>query len=746
MDLYFVIVVILFLFAISDLVVGVANDAVNFLNSAIGSKVAPRYIIMIVASLGILVGTTFSEGLMEVARNGIINPEQFYYHDVMIIFLAVMITDVILLDMFNTFGMPTSTTVSLIFELLGSAVAVSLLKISATTGNLADLGGYINSEKAIVIVFGILLSVGVAFSAGALFQFITRIIFTFDFEKRLKRYGGLWGGAALTAITFFILIKGAKGSSIISPENQDWIKHNTEFLLLVNFAAWTIILQLILWFTNYNILKPIVLIGTFALALAFAANDLVNFIGVPMAGLSSYQIGSQSPDKSNLMMDALNGPGETNTILLLIAGAIMVLTLWFSKKANTVTKTEVNLGRQHEGFERFESTMLSRALVRMNIGLLNSVKKITPVSVQNFVNHRLEQNVEQHKKKKDQASFDLIRAASNLMVAGMVISFGTSLKLPLSTTFVTFMVAMGTSFSDKAWGRESAVYRITGVLSVVGLWFFTAFIAFTASAVIATVIFYGGLYAIVGLMAAVTYTIYRSHILHSSKQKEEEELEASYYEGSVNGFEAIKKCMNDSAIFLRTVSEVTELTYKGLKNENRETISKAKKDTKKLKKQTTILISNIFNAVKNLQEDDVKKDRRYGKVIASIQSIYNNAKSINQKCYDHLDNNHKKPTNQQFDELKKLNDLLNVQITESGKIFTDKDFSAIEKFTQTVEEFKQRMQEFDENQLQRIKAGSSTTRGSLLYLGLLADSESLSNDIVELVNVCKKNYEGFSKK
>lgn len=746
MDLYLVIVVILFLFAISDLVVGVANDAVNFLNSAIGSKVAPRYIIMIVASLGILIGTTFSTGLMEVARNGIIKPEQFYYHDVMIIFLSVMITDVILLDMFNTFGMPTSTTVSLIFELLGSAVAVSVVKIYSNAGTLAELGSYINTNKAIIIVFGILLSVVVAFSAGAIFQFLTRIIFTFDYQKRLKRYGALWGGAALTAITFFILIKGAKGSSIISAETQDWIKHHTEYLLLINFAVWAVILQLILWFTNYNILKPIVLIGTFALALAFAANDLVNFIGVPMAGLSSYQAGSQSPDQENLLMDVLNGPGETNTLLLLIAGGIMVLTLWFSKKANTVTKTEVNLGRQHEGFERFESTMLSRALVRMNIGLLNSVKKITPIPVQNFVTRRLDQNVLQSKKKKDQASFDLLRAASNLMVASMVISFGTSLKLPLSTTFVTFMVAMGTSFSDKAWGRESAVYRITGVLSVIGLWFFTAFIAFTASAVIATTVFYGGLYAIVGLMAIVTFTIYRSHILHSTKQKEEEELEAAYYEGSVNGLEAIKKCMNDSAIFLTTAGEVIELTYKGLKNEDREIIKKAKKDTKKLKKQTTVLISNIFNAVKNLQDEDEKKDRRYGKVIASIQSIYNDTKNINQKCFDHIDNNHKKPTNQQLDELKKINDLLNIQIIESGKIFTNKDFSSMEKFASAIEEFKQKLREFDENQLQRIKAGSSTTRGSLLYLGLLADSESLSNDIVELVSVCKKNYEGFSKK
>ena len=355
MDLYLIIVVILFLFAISDLVVGVANDAVNFLNSAVGSKVAPRHVIMIIASLGILIGTTFSSGLMEVARKGIFNPEQFYYAEIMVIFLAVMITDVILLDTFNTFGMPTSTTVSIVFELLGSAVAVSILKIYNSTENLAELVHYINTSKALAIVSGILISVVVAFSAGAIFQFISRLIFTFDYQKRLKRYGAVWGGFALTAITYFILIKGAKGSSIISGESQEWIKTHTELIMLYNFLFWTIVLQITLWFTNFNILKPIVLIGTFALALAFAANDLVNFIGVPLAGLSAFQAAGQSSDPSNLLMVSLTEPVETDTILLLIAGVIMVLTLWFSKKANSVTKTEVNLSRQLEGFERFES-------------------------------------------------------------------------------------------------------------------------------------------------------------------------------------------------------------------------------------------------------------------------------------------------------------------------------------------------------------------------------------------------------
>lgn len=746
MDLYLVIVVILFLFAISDLVVGVANDAVNFLNSAVGSKVAPRHVIMIVASLGILVGTTFSSGIMEVARNGIFNPDQFYYSDVMVIFLAVMITDVILLDTFNTFGMPTSTTVSIVFELLGASLAVSLIKIYSSSENLADLVKYINSSKAFAIISGILISVLVAFSVGALFQFISRLIFTFDYQKRLKRYGAIWGGAGLTAIIFFILIKGAKGSSIIDSDGQAWIHANSDLILIGNFLFWTILLQMIQWFSNYNILKLIVLVGTFALALAFAGNDLVNFIGVPLAGLSSYQAGLLSDDPTNLLMTSLNGPVQSDTLILLLAGCVMVVTLWVSKKARSVTKTEVNLGRQHEGFERFESTMLSRSLVRMNISLLNSVKKITPVSVQKFIISRLDQSMVTVKKKKDQPSFDLIRAASNLMIASMIISLGTSLKLPFSTTFITFMVAMGTSFSDKAWGRESAVYRISGVLSVIGLWFFTALIALTASGLLATVIYYGELPAIIVLIGIVGYIIYKSHIAHRVREKEDEELEASYYDGTTSGLEAIKNVMDDTSIFLKTVKNIISVTYTGIKNENRETIKEGKKDSKKLKKQTNVLISNIFNAVKSLSEDDVKKDKRFGKIIAAIQSIYINSREINQKCFDHLDNNHKKPSNQQLEELKKLNDLLFMQISESVRFFETKNFSELEKFSLAYGEFKNKMHEFDENQVLRIKLGSSSTRGSLLYLGLLADSESLSNDLNNLVTVFKKNYEGFQKK
>ncbi|MEJ2189399.1 MAG: inorganic phosphate transporter, partial [Acidobacteriota bacterium] len=491
MDFFQVAVVILFGLAISDLVVGVSNDAVNFLNSSVGSRVAPRHIIMIVASLGMLAGVTFSSGMMEVARKGIFHPQFFTMPELMFVFLAVMLADIILLDLFNTFGLPTSTTVSIVFELLGAAVAVSLLKLWRSGESLGGVVDYINSSKALAIIFGILLSVVVAFFFGAVIQFFSRMIFTFDYEKRLRRYGALWGGAALASITYFILIKGAKGASFITPETLAWIKGNTTLILILAFAASAILLQLLMNATRVNILKLIVLVGTFALAMAFAANDLVNFIGVPLASLSAYTEAHATGDPLNATMAALRQPVRSNTGYLLIAGLIMVITLWVSRKARSVTKTEVRLGRQEEGYERFESTLLSQTIVRAVSSLLENTGRLFPASIRRWVAHRLDRSRYRPKPLADGSvpSFDLVRAAVNLMVASALISLATSFKLPLSTTYVTFMVAMGTSLSDQAWGRDSAVYRVSGVLTVIGGWFVTAMMAFTFSSVFATAIF-----------------------------------------------------------------------------------------------------------------------------------------------------------------------------------------------------------------------------------------------------------------
>ena len=522
MDIFYISVIILIGLAIFDLIVGVSNDAVNFLNSSIGSRVAPRHVIMIIASLGMLAGVTFSSGMMEVARKGIFHPQFFMMPELISIFLAVMLTDVLLLDAFNTFGLPTSTTVSIVFELLGAAVAVSLMKIYAAGDSFATLANYINTAKAFAIIMGILLSVVIAFFFGVVAQFMSRLIFTFDYMSRLKRYGGLWGGLALSVITYFILIKGAKGTSFLTPEAVSWIKTHTWTILSANLVFFAIIFQILTTFTKINILKPIVLVGTFALAMAFAANDLVNFIGVPLAGMSAYNVAMATADPLNAPMEALQEKVHTETFLLLIAGTIMVVTLWISRKARTVTKTEVSLGRQDEGIERFESSAISRIIVRMIYTLYGSVTRLIPIPVKRAFSDRMDPGAYVPVPKTDEKapSFDLFRASVNLMVASAVVSFATSLKLPLSTTYVTFMVAMGTSLSDQAWGRESAVYRVTGVLTVIGGWFFTAFVAFTVSLIFAFIISFFKLPAIFGLLLLAVILIVNSYRWHFKKEEE----------------------------------------------------------------------------------------------------------------------------------------------------------------------------------------------------------------------------------
>ncbi|MBE0640652.1 MAG: inorganic phosphate transporter, partial [Bacteroidales bacterium] len=492
-NLYLVMVIVLFALAISDLIVGVSNDAVNFLNSAIGSKAARYRTVMIVAALGVFVGATFSDGMMEVARKGIFHPEQFAFSEIMVIFVAVMITDVILLDLFNTYGFPTSTTVSLVFELLGSAVAIATFKIAAATGqSIADLGVYINSDKALAIISGILISVAVAFTVGAFVQYLARLLFSFNYERRVKYFGGLFGVFAVAMITYFMLIKGAKGSSLISEEFTLWIEEHALLVLGVTFAGFTVILQALNWLFKFNILRFVVLLGTFGLALAFAGNDLVNFIGVPVAGYESFRAYMATPGVSpdSFMMGVLREPVDTSSWFLLAAGFIMVVTLWTSRKAKSVVETTLNLSRQDEGVERFHSNPSSRFLVRAAIGASNGMSRILPNNIGSYIARQFHRNEEvARKEKEDGISFDMIRASVNLVVASVLIAFGTSLKLPLSTTYVTFMVAMGTSLADRAWGRESAVYRISGVLSVIGGWFLTAIIAFSVAFLVATVIY-----------------------------------------------------------------------------------------------------------------------------------------------------------------------------------------------------------------------------------------------------------------
>ncbi len=517
MDILFLcVVVFLFLLAVFDLSVGVSNDAVNFLNSAIGSKAASFKRVLIVASIGVFIGAAMSNGMMDIARHGIFRPEHFSFYDLICIFMAVMVTDIILLDMFNSLGMPTSTTVSMVFELLGATFVVSLIKMAGDTTGLG-FDDLLNTEKALSVIIGIFLSVAIAFVFGTLVQFVSRMVFSFNYRSRLKWKIGIFGGLCATAIIYFLLIKGAKDLTFMTPEVKGWINENTLLIVGCCFVGFTLLMQL-LHALGVNVLKVIVLMGTFALAMAFAGNDLVNFIGVPLTGLASYKdyVANGGGDASGFLMGSLNGPSDTPLYFLIGAGLIMVVSLATSKKARRVAQTEIGLGSQNVGDEMFGSSRIARRVVRWSLSLMAWVRRVTPLRVRAWFHRRF--NVDDTIMDQG-AAFDLIRGSVNLVLAGALIALGTSLKLPLSTTFVTFMVAMGTSLADRAWGRESAVFRITGVISVIGGWFLTAGVAFIGAGVIVLVMHYGGHWVMFAMALITVGIIIRSNKRFRAKSK-----------------------------------------------------------------------------------------------------------------------------------------------------------------------------------------------------------------------------------
>ena len=511
------IVCFLIILAVFDLVVGVSNDAVNFINSAIGAKAARFRTIILVAAIGVFLGAATSNGMMDVARHGILSPSYYSFYDVMCIFLAVMVTDVVLLDAFNTLGMPTSTTVSLVFELLGGSCAIALITIMGNPE--LSFGHMINTEKALSVIIAIFLSVAVAFFFGTIVQWLSRLLFTF----KVNQHGFkviVFGGIAVTSIIWFLLINGLKGSTIMTPELRQWISDNTLLIIVTCFVGSTLLMAL-LNLVRVNVLKFVVLLGTFALAMAFAGNDLVNFIGVPLAGLSSYQdyIANGSGDPYTFMMDSLNASANTPIVFLLGAGVVMVLSLTFSKKAQNVVKTSVDLSRQDEGDEMFGSSGVARTLVRSTTRMASSVTSFIPQSVAKWIDKRFNTDEAQIE---TGAAFDLVRAAVNLVLAGLLVALGTSYKLPLSTTYVTFMVAMGSSLADRAWSRESAVFRITGVISVIGGWFVTAGVAFLAGALVATIMYFGSYVAMLIMIAVSVIILLRSNKMFGKKSKNDQ--------------------------------------------------------------------------------------------------------------------------------------------------------------------------------------------------------------------------------
>ena len=516
---YLFLIIFLFVLAVFDLSVGVSNDAVNFMNSAIGSKAASFKVIMVIAAIGIFVGASLSNGMMDIARHGIYQPQHFYFSEIMCILLAVMLTDVVLLDIFNSLGMPTSTTVSLVFELLGGTVAISLIKIANSNGAL-QLGDLLNTDKAFTVILAIFLSVAIAFFFGAIVQYISRLIFTFNYKKHMNYFIGLFGGLAATSILYFMLIKGLKESSFMEGDLKTMIYSNTDTIVWGALIFFTLLMQVLHWL-KVNVFKVVILLGTFALALAFAGNDLVNFIGVPLAGYSSYmdlmaQGGTTTTD--TFLMESLLEPAKTPWYFLVGSGLVMVIALATSKKAQAVIKTSVDLARQSDGNENFGTSPVARVLVRTCNNASNTILSVVPLRVKDWIDSRFNNN---EIILEDKASFDLVRASVNVVLSGLLIALGTSLKLPLSTTYVAFMVAMGSSLADRAWGRESAVYRITGVLSVIGGWFITAGAAFTICFLVALLIHVGGIAAMAAMVGLAIYMLIRNQILYKKKMKKE---------------------------------------------------------------------------------------------------------------------------------------------------------------------------------------------------------------------------------
>lgn len=755
-NIYLLMIIALVALAIADLVVGVSNDAVNFLNSAIGSKAISFRSIMIVASIGIALGAVFSSGMMEVARKGIFNPGMFNFEDIMFIFMAVMITDILLLDFFNTLGMPTSTTVSIVFELLGAAVAMALIKIAAEGGNFNEVINYINTSKATEIILGILLSVIVAFSIGALVQWFSRLLLSFRFEKKHSWVSALFSGIALAAITYFILMKGIKGTAF-SGENlsiiggmtiADFIEKNVWGISIVNFAFWALLSYILITFAKVNIYKLIIGVGTFALALAFAGNDLVNFIGVPIAAWQSYEAWVASGvAASDFSMDILAEKVPTPTLMLFIAGMIMVLTLWFSSKAKGVVKTSIDLSSQSDTEERFQPNFLSRSLVRFAISLSQLTSSLLPGSFQKRIEKQFEKPVISLSKERvhELPAFDMVRAAVNLMVAGILISIATSYKLPLSTTYVTFMVAMGTSLADRAWGAESAVYRVAGVLNVIGGWFGTAIIAFIAAGSILAIISFGKGASIAVLLFAAVLLLARNYISYNKKAKEikaEDRLQRAE-SSSIQG--VIEESANNIANVVKRTNKLYTNSINGLAKHDLDLLKKNKKQGAKLAAEIEDLRDNIFYFIKNLDESSVGASNFYINILSSLQDMSQSLEYIGKVSHKHVHNNHKKLKYNQIKELKEIDLKLEEILEKTRRAFDDRSFEQIGIILNERNELFGLVSQKIEKQVVRTRVEESSPKNTTLYFSLLLETKDLMTAIMDLLEMYYSEHDSRVK-
>ena len=724
------------LLAVADLVVGVSNDAVNFLNSAIGSKVISFKKIMIIASLGVFIGAVFSSGMMEVARKGIFMPSKFYFDEIMFIFMAVMIGDILLLDFFNTLGMPTSTTVSIVFNLLGAAVVMALIKIGMSdTETAADLVNYINTEKAKQIISGILLSVVISFTVGMLVQWISRLVFSFQYEKKVKNFGFVFAGICLTAIGYFIFFKGLKGTPFYG-DIKDFLAQNSFLVIGLMLAFWTLLMFIIDKVFKINVLIIVIGVGTFGLALAFAGNDLVNFIGVPMAAYHSYEAWSVSGiPASEFSMEILSEKVPTEPGLLFIAGAIMVITLAFSKKARTVADTSIDLSRQGDGSERFQPNILSRSIVKGSTKLVSVVNTILPAAVQTKITNSFQTPAIEISEEKAKAlpAFDMIRASINLAVAGILISIATSMKLPLSTTYVTFMVAMGTSLADRAWGRESAVYRVAGVVNVIGGWFFTAFSAFTFAGILTYIIYMGRGAAVAILLLFAGVLVVRNYLSHKKKANAQSDHSSLKKSASQTVQGIIEESADNVAKSIYRTTSIFNGVVDGLSNQDTGALKKMRKRVGKFEDEVESLRNHLFYFIKNLDETSVRGSNFYIMVLANLTDVVQSLEFIAKKSFKHIDNNHKPLSKSQISDLNEIQTIFDGMLVSVEQAFTSKNFGDLSTCLDQEDAILALISDKIDAQIARTRKEEVSPKNTTLYFNLLLETKDLVKAVMRLV-------------
>ena len=712
-ELYTVMLAVLAVLAISGLYVGVTNDAVNFLNAAIGSKVAKMKTILLVASVGIILGVLTSSGMMEVARSGMFNPGLFTFHEIMILYVSVMFANVILLDIYNSLGLPTSTTVALVFSLLGAAIAVSLYKISNDAAlSLGSLGGFINTTRAMGVISAILLSVIIAFVFGTLVMWISRFIFSFRYLNIFRRWGALWCGASFTAIAYFAVFKALKGV-LSTTALYAWISDNLLLAVILCWIFCSVVLAFLQLF-HVNILRINILTGTFALALAFAGNDLVNFIGVPIAGLDAYNI-AKSAGSPDILMEGLNNNLPAQFIWMLLSGVIMVLTLWTSTKSMNVSQTEISLAGQGDDMvgDDQDSNVFSRSIVRASIGISNFFDKVVPEPVKEYVNKRFEyEDVE-----KNGAPYDKIRAVVNLTTAALLISVGTSLKLPLSTTYVCFMVAMGSSLADRAWGRESAVYRITGVMTVVMGWFVTGIGAFIIAIVVGLLLIWGGTPAFIVVTIACAYMLIKSNFKSSKKSDSMPE--------AVTENSQVDNVIGEVCSMMKVSTQIYDRTLVAVMKEDRRALKELVRESKEMYDQSHKIKYSLMPALRKMKGSGLELSLYYIQVVDYLNEMAKALVHITKPAFEHIDNNHKGLSQEQTDDLMHINDDVAEIYGNINRMITTNDFSDIDTVLTMRDALFERIALTTKSELKRINAGEGNTKASMFYLTVMSETKAM---------------------